>query len=384
MTNRECLNNILHGQTYDRIPLIHMGFWTQTVEKWAQEGHISQEELSQLVVNGGIEDGSEAETALARRLGLEESYLNLIGQKGAYWDVPLYPPFEEKIVETYADGSFKKLNREGIYIAQRPGAMGIEAEMGHVLEDRESWEKHYLPRLQWSEDRVDMDEMRKLIAENDTREQFMGIFCGSLVGKLRNYWGLLELCYLEQDDPELYEECVETVGELCYQLTKYTLETGVKVDFAHFFEDVACKNGPLINPETFNRLTAKNYRRISDLCRSHGVDTVVVDCDGFIEHLVPTWLDNGVNVMFPIEYGAWQYDFRTMRKKFGKELLGIGNVNKHVLAEDRAAVDREIERIKAIVDVGGYVPCFDHRIAPEAEWDLVQYYSDKFKEAFWK
>jgi uroporphyrinogen decarboxylase len=88
--------------------------------------------------------------------------------------------------------------------------------------------------------------------------------------------------------------------------------------------------------------------------------------------------------MFPVEYGAWEYDFETLRKKFGKDIRGLGNINKHVLAKDKKTIDREIERAKRLVDLGGFVPCLDHRIAPDAEWDLTRYYCDKMKEAFWK
>jgi uroporphyrinogen decarboxylase len=88
--------------------------------------------------------------------------------------------------------------------------------------------------------------------------------------------------------------------------------------------------------------------------------------------------------MFPIEYGSWEYDFSTMRRKFGKELRGVGNINKNAMTKNRSAVSNEVERAKRLVDLGGFVPCPDHRIAPDAEWDLVKYYCDAMKEAFWK
>ena len=88
--------------------------------------------------------------------------------------------------------------------------------------------------------------------------------------------------------------------------------------------------------------------------------------------------------MFPVEFGAWEYDFETLRKKFGKEIRGMGNINKHVLSKDKKTIDREIERAQRLVDLGGFVPCFDHRIPPDAEWDLTKYYCDKMKETFWK
>ena len=98
-TNRERIGAILRGDSYDRVPLVHLGFWPETVQKWAHEGHITMEELSQIVENGSIVDGSCEEQLLADKLGLENSYLTFTGQKDPYYNVPLYPPFEETIVE---------------------------------------------------------------------------------------------------------------------------------------------------------------------------------------------------------------------------------------------------------------------------------------------
>jgi hypothetical protein len=115
---------------------------------------------------------------------------------------------------------------------------------------------------------------------------------------------------------------------------------------------------------------------------SKGVDIISLDCDGWIDALIPVWADNGVNTMFPIEVGTWNASILPWRKKYGKGLLGVGGMNKTVFAHDRVAVDAEVERLKPLVALGGYIPCPDHRIAPDAKWDLVQYYCDRMRKAF--
>ena len=55
-------------------------------------------------------------------------------------------------------------------------------------------------------------------------------------------------------------------------------------------------------------------------------------------------------------------------------------MNKTVFARDKAAVDEEVERLKKLVELGGYIPCPDHRIAPDAEFELVQYYCQRMRE----
>ena len=46
------------------------------------------------------------------------------------------------------------------------------------------------------------------------------------------------------------------------------------------------------------------------------------------------------------------------------------------------AVDKELERLKPLIELGGYIPCPDHRLPPEAKWENVQYYCEQFRKMF--
>ena len=52
------------------------------------------------------------------------------------------------------------------------------------------------------------------------------------------------------------------------------------------------------------------------------------------------------------------------------------------LKQELEEARREIERLKPIVDMGGYIPCPDHRIPPDAKWENVQYYCERFRKTF--
>jgi len=97
---------------------------------------------------------------------------------------------------------------------------------------------------------------------------------------------------------------------------------------------------------------------------------------------VPIWFENGVNTMFPIEVGTWNASIAAWRKQYGPELRGVGGMNKNVFSRDFAAIDAEIERLKPLVGLGGYLPCPDHRLAPDALWDNVRYYCDRMHAVF--
>ena len=60
----------------------------------------------------------------------------------------------------------------------------------------------------------------------------------------------------------------------------------------------------------------------------------------------------------------------------------IGGVNEHIFSCNRAAIDAEIERLRPLVELGGYIPCPDHRLPIEARWENVQYYCERMRQVF--
>ena len=161
-----------------------------------------------------------------------------------------------------------------------------------------------------------------------------------------------------------------------------TLAAGARFDYAHFWEDICCKNGPLVIPALFDEKVGPYYRRIVDLCRRHGIEIFSLDCDGWIDALVPIWLKHGINTMFPIEVGTWGGSIGPWRERYGRDLRGVGGMDKRVFARDRAAIDAEVERLRPLVDLSGFIPCPDHLLAPDAKWENVQYYCDRMRAIF--
>lgn len=369
MNIRENFLAVLHYQNYDALPLLHFGFWKETVEKWAAEGRFSSE-----YVQGGANDGSAENRKIAELLGFDQGYDTIGGRSG------LYPPFPAKVV-LEGDGFQHVMNGYGVVELVKPGAGSIPSEIDHTLKTRADWERDYKWRYLYSDDRVDEAFIRSL-PRPEERETALGLHVGSLYGHIRDVLGVEGSSYLYADDPELYEEIIDTVGSLCYRVAERMLSFGKKFDFAHYWEDICFKNGPLVIPSVFDELVGPWYKKISDLLHKNGIDIISVDCDGVIDSLLPTWLENGVNTMFPIEVGTWHASIAPWREQYGEQVHGVGGMNKNVFALDYAAVDAEIERLKPLVALGGYIPCPDHRIPPTAKWENVQYYCERFRKAF--
>ena len=359
MTLRENTMAILNYEKYDCMPIVHFGYWGETIDKWRNEGYI----------------GNESYEEISRKLGFDFEWQPQVGAGAG-----LNPCFEYKELEITPEGFKKIVNGDGVIQLIKDGIVSIPMEIDHLLKDRESYEKYYKPKLQFFDERIPSDYLKSLLDKEF--EIPLGINCGSMIGEFRNWIGVEGLSYLTVDDEELFEEILEDIGNLSYECTKRVLESGVKFDFAHFWEDICYKNGPLVNPSVFYEKVGPLYKRITDLLKAYGVKIVSLDCDGCIDALIPTWIENGVNTMFPIEVGTWNANIEPWRVKYGKEIRGVGGMNKNVFALDYSAVDNEIERLRHLVELGGYIPCPDHRIAPDAKFENVQYYCDKMRKTF--
>ena len=377
MNHRERVNAILHYRKYDSMPVVHFGFWPETLERWVSEGHLH---LSREGIVAASVNGSEEEAAVAKALGFDFNWYTMIWDK-AKW-ISLWPKFGKKVVKELEDGSFHMINEEGMIVKQHEGASGIPTEVGHTLVDRRSWEELYLPKLKWSAERFDAELVSHYEKLEPLRETPVGIYLGSLFGQIRNWMGLEAVSYLQVDDKELFDEIVDAVFGICYRSAEEILKSGISFDFAHIWEDICFRNGPLISPKVYDAQFGPMYKRLTELVGSYGIDIVSLDCDGVIDSLIPTWINNGVNTMFPIEVGTWGASIAPWREKYGRQLLGVGGMDKRVFAQELAAVDNEIERLKPLISLGGYIPCPDHLIAPDAKWDNVRYYCDRMRSEF--
>ena len=367
MTMRQRVLHILRYEEYDWMPVVHFGFWDELYDKWEAEGRIP-----------GIEERKEIGRGSSERMVAEKLGFDIGWGDGGRPSIGLHPGFQREILKTFPDGTRHVRQDDGVTVMDQPGAISIPSEVDHLLKDRASWEEHYLPRLQWSADRITSEDFA--VFQGEDRAELQALHAGSLIGWVRNWVGIEGLCYMLADDPDLVQEIVDTVGHLLLRIVEEFMEQGAKPDYLLFWEDICFNKGPLVNPIFFREVCAPWYVKITDAARKHGVDFASVDCDGCIDYLLPIWLESGVNVMFPIEVGTWSASIRPWREKYGREVRGVGGVDKRVFAIGRSAIDAEIERLKPLVDLGGYIPCPDHRIPLEAEWDLVRYYCDRMRE----
>ncbi len=119
------------------------------------------------------------------------------------------------------------------------------------------------------------------------------------------------------------------------------------------------------------------------VAHAHGAAISIVDCDGNPHDIVANWLEEGVNVMFPLEVAAG-VDPYAWRKEFGKQLLLRGGIGKAPLVAGGSAIDKELERIKPLLEQGGFIPHLDHLVPPDIPLSHYMDYLEKKRKLIGK
>lgn len=360
MNLRQRFDNQMHYRPLDRSCLFDFNMWNETIPQWHTEG------LPE----------SYSRANIAEYFGFDAS---LGGGTHRDWDTGanqgLVPGFEPSILQDDGD-TYTVVQNDGVVVKRQRSSVSIPMHVGHTLVDRESWKKHYKPRL--DPDRAgrlpgDWDRRAKVWTDPN-RDHPVFVDGGSLFGRLRDWMGLENISMVVYDDPAWFEEMVVTLADLHVAILEKILATGGQFQACSMWEDMCYNAGPLLSPTHFKQYLVPQYQRITGLLRKHNVDIVWVDCDGKVDQLLPLWLEAGVNCMFPIEVGTWGADPVKFRAQYGRDLRLIGGFDKHILARSKNAITAEITRLAPLVEAGGYIPMPDHRVPPDVRLENYLHY----------
>lgn len=360
MTPRERFDAVMHYLPRDRCPIMDFGFWKDTIKVWENYGLPKDVDTDEF-------------------FGMDPQWI------GCDVNVRLCPEFPE---EVYEDRGATEVVRQadGVVVERGKFLGSIPRHLEHTLQDRDTWELLYKPRLQ-PETRGRYPESWSKRVEEWTRPDrdyplFLNV--GSLYGVPRNWFGLQRISEIVYDDPGLFEEIVETLANLSIAVIEKVCGAGVRPEAAHFWEDMCYKAGPLLSPQMFKQILLPRYKRITQTLLKYGVDIVFVDSDGKIDALAPLWLEGGVNTMFPVEVGTWKADPYSFRERFGKEMRLMGGVDKRILADSKMEIAKEVERLAPLVEEGGYIPMPDHRVPADVPLGNYLFYVEEAKRIWGK
>ncbi len=190
--------------------------------------------------------------------------------------------------------------------------------------------------------------------------------------QLREWLGFENLCMLFLDDPALTHEMVDFWEDFVVRLLERIYDRHVP-DYILICEDMAYKAKPMIGPDMCREFLLKCWRRWGDLSREVGVPIYEVDSDGYIGDLIPVWQEAGITCNSPLEVAAGN-DLPAYRAQYGQTMAYRGGVDKRAMAAGGDVLRAEIDRLRPVIDAGGYIPSCDHGIPADVSWpNFVEY-----------
>ena len=354
MTDRERFTRWMHFEDVDRPPVWEViGYWPEALERWQDEGMPRD-------VHPRVWFGLD----YYERLPVATE---------------VCPPFK---AETLREDDDEIVYRDGEGVIMRKlkdGPRSMPQFLRFPVETRADWERFRRQHLDPDAPIRFPQNWDYLVRCLPLRDFPVAVHAGSLFGRPRNWMGMANISYALYDDPGLVEDMARTTADLSIALLKKVFAATDQIDYAIMWEDMCYNHGCLISPAHFRRILVPQYQRITEVLHAHGVDVILLDCDGYHDEILPLWIEGGVTGVYPLEVAAGE-DPVALRRQH-PELLLVGGIDKRELAKDRAAVKAEVDRkVPFMFEHGGWIPSVDHSVPHDVPLENYQYYLDLTRE----
>lgn len=360
MTARERFNNQMHGKSVDRCFNMEFGYWDENYRDW------------DIFVDNDIKNEGEA-NAFFSFDPIEIFYANT-------W---MAPPFMEKLIARKGDKVVIQ-NSDGLTAEMQADAMSgstIPHYIHAAIVTPDDWKKVKEERFQANSPERTIDIKALKARYPSDREYPLGVHCGSMIGKTRDMLTFEGICFAWADYPEMLEDMVETNCQLVENMLDQVLGI-IDFDYASGWEDICFNHGPILPPSFFRDVIAPRYKRISKKLHAHGIDLWYTDCDGDVRPILPTFLDSGINCLFPYEVNSCAHPGELLDQYKDQGLHIMGGVDKMQLRAGKDAIKAYLESLAPYVERGGYIPFCDHRCPPDVTPENYLYYLDLKERMF--
>jgi uroporphyrinogen decarboxylase len=365
------------GDLYLSAPYFN-SFWNGTLEGWVKQGAPKEILNSRFLgeyfqfnhtrILHEIVSGSAMDAKID--IGTAVPY--------TYEVTPLVPLYEPQII-SQDERTVTLVNGGGQTVKVfKDNPIKMPMFLKYPVKDKASWNE-YKKRLEPHSPGRFPDDWNAYTRKINSKDEPIMLFVGSFFGFLREWVGLESLLFMFYDNPKLIQDMMEQVFYLSAEIIKRVVKD-IRVDHAMFWEDMAFKSGPLVSPAMVKKFMVPHYKKITELLHSNGVEVIFVDSDGNLSELIPIWLECGINGVWPLECAAGN-DAVALRKKYGRELVIAGTIDKRALLKKKEAIREEVmSKVPFLLEQGGYFPSVDHMVPPDIPWENYRYFISTLRE----
>jgi len=380
MNARERFHATMRFEPLDRPLFWEFGYWVPTIRRWYSEGLPT--------VNGIPDHRGDDETLMGECLGIDwrEPHYDVDVNKALGFDEHMYrvpinnlfcPTFETRVLEDHE--KWYTVTDEDGQTVQISKLNGSRRHLESPVKTRADYERIREERLQPNLD-VRLQEDWPQARERLRRRTFPLMYGGmqGFFNTPRRLLGFERLMFTFHDDPQLVKDVISDTADLLIALYDPVL-SDIGGDCAMISEDMCYKGGCFVSPAMFREFMLPAYRKVTGFYRDHGVETILVDCDGDVMGLIPLLIEGGVTGLYPFEV-AGNCDVLEVRRAFPRFQI-LGGIDKKAVASGQAAIDEELTRkVPSLFRSGGYVPFIDHTVPPDVSWADFCYYRQRLAE----
>lgn len=344
-------------------PLFKKEFGFYCLERWKEQGMPRDVPLKELF------DYDDPGNHSLRELG--------------WCEAAFEPRFEEKTLEDRGDLEVVQDFAGRAVLCFKGRRSGFMPEyLDHPVKDRQTWENNVKWRLNpGTESRYSNFASRMQEARTQAASGLM--ITQKLVGGymyLRSLIGPEALLYKFYDDPGLIHECMQVWLHLADTVIARH-QKHVTLDELFLAEDICFNSGPLISPDMMREFLFPYYQQLIANIRARQIDKtrrlyIQIDTDGNALPVIPVYKELGMDAMSPFEVASG-CDVVAIGQEF-PDLAIFGGIDKRILAQNKDAIDREVERILPVMrERGGYIPTCDHGVPEEVPYQNYLHYRER-------
>jgi len=383
MTSRERLLTALEHRQPDRVP-IDLGGNQTGIHKFAYEAllaHLGLED--ELIVMDAVQQLARPCEAVLERFHVDTRYIaagaaadfdgqivtstrdgrlwhDLTDEFGVTWsmpdDEPLYMdishhPLADASLADVADYPFPKGDDPGRFVDLREAALRLKRETPYAVVSGISGVVYeicwYMRGLeQWFMDMLTQPE-----------------FCEAVLDKTLEFW------------MDWFRVFLDEVGDV--------------VDVIMIGDDLAGQRGPLFRPDFYRRIVKPRHQQLVQYIRSRTTAKIWYHTCGSCTEYVPDLIDNGIDILNPVQISAEDMEAAQLKSRFGDQLTFWGGAidAQHVLPNATPDVVREHVRrnVETFKPGGGYVFNNVHNIqAKVPPENIVAMYEAAYEFGFYE
>ncbi len=165
-------------------------------------------------------------------------------------------------------------------------------------------------------------------------------------------------------------------------------EVGDVVDVIMIGDDLAGQDGPLFSPELYRNIVKPRHKKLVQYIRSRTKAKIWYHTCGNCNVYIPELLDNGIDILNPVQISAAHMDPTKLKAQFGKQVVfwGGGCDSQHILpvAKPEEVARHVRHNVEQFKQGGGYVFNNVHNIqAGVPPENIVAMYDAAYEASFY-